>query len=132
MTRNVDNALREGSRFGQRVRRRYADQLTLLAPGLPDRESMQRTLDLLGGTGCDLATALRTTRQLVIERLMELAARELGRDPAEFRRQNALLANVWRGLGASTLAWEADDRHHFSVVDELEDPGSNLVSALVG
>ena len=55
-----------------------------------------------------------------------------GAERAEFRRQNALLANVWTGLGAATAAYEAPDRHHFSVVDDLEDPESGLVSALFG
>jgi acetyl esterase/lipase len=54
-----------------------------------------------------------------------------GAERAEFRRQNALLANVWTGLGASTAVYEAADKHHFSVIDELEDPGSGLVSALL-
>ena len=54
-----------------------------------------------------------------------------GAERAEFRRQNALLANVWTGLGAATAAYEATDKHHFSVVDDLEDPGSGLVSALL-
>jgi arylformamidase len=54
-----------------------------------------------------------------------------GAERAEFRRQNALLANIWTGLGASTSAYEAPDKHHFSVVDELEDPASGLVAALL-
>ena len=53
-----------------------------------------------------------------------------GAERSEFRRQSALLANVWTGLGAATAAYEAPDRHHFSVVDDLEDPASGLVSAL--
>ena len=41
---------------------------------------------------------------------------------AEFRRQNALLANIWQGLGAATSAVEEPDRHHFNVIDGLADP----------
>lgn len=37
----------------------------------------------------------------------------------EFLRQNALLANVWTGLGAATAVVEEPDRHHFDVVDGL-------------
>lgn len=55
-----------------------------------------------------------------------------GAERAEFRRQNALLANVWTGLGAATAAYEAPDKHHFSVVDELENAGSGLMGALFG
>jgi acetyl esterase/lipase len=51
---------------------------------------------------------------------------------AEFLRQNALLANVWRGLGAATRAIEEPDRHHFNVIDGLADPASPLARALFG
>lgn len=50
---------------------------------------------------------------------------------AEFLRQNALLANVWAGLGAATRAIVAPDRHHFDVIDELRQPGSDLIAALL-
>lgn len=54
-----------------------------------------------------------------------------GAERAEFRRQNALLANVWTGLGARTLAWEEPDRHHFNVIDGLADPESALLATLL-
>jgi hypothetical protein len=50
---------------------------------------------------------------------------------SEFVRQNALIANVWRGLGARTEVVEAPDEHHFSVIDRLEDPDSPLTRRLV-
>lgn len=50
-----------------------------------------------------------------------------GAERSEFRRQSALLANIWTGLGAETFAWEEPDRHHFDVIDDLADPGSLLV-----
>lgn len=50
-----------------------------------------------------------------------------GAERAEFRRQNALLANIWTGLGATTFAWEEPDRHHFNVVDDLADKDSLLL-----
>ena len=49
----------------------------------------------------------------------------------EFIRQNALLANVWTGLGAVTAVVEEPDRHHFNVVDGLADPGHPLTQALL-
>jgi acetyl esterase/lipase len=49
-----------------------------------------------------------------------------GAERAEFRRQNALLASVWTGLGAATCAYEAPDRHHFDVIEALADPQSDL------
>jgi len=63
------SALSDYPRFGQRVRRRYAEQLHLLPTGLPDRAAMQFVFDVLRKNGMDLAGALRATRQLVLERL---------------------------------------------------------------
>lgn len=53
-----------------------------------------------------------------------------GAELAEFRRQNALLANVWHGFGGRTVALESPGRHHFDVVDALQDPNSVMVDAL--
>ena len=50
----------------------------------------------------------------------------------EFRRQNALLANIWAGLGAATAAEEIPGRHHFDVIDGLAEPGSRLMEGLLG
>ncbi|GAB4351651.1 MAG: alpha/beta hydrolase [Oricola sp.] len=49
---------------------------------------------------------------------------------SEFVRQNALLANAWRGLGLATEAVEEPDRHHFNVIDGLARPDSALAEAL--
>ena len=43
----------------------------------------------------------------------------------EFIRQNALLANIWTGLGALTRVVEEADRHHFSIIDGLTDPDAS-------
>ena len=50
---------------------------------------------------------------------------------SEFLRQNALLANIWKGLGAATDCVEEPDRHHFNVVDGLLDPDHPLTMALM-
>ena len=50
----------------------------------------------------------------------------------EFVRQNALLANIWTGLGAVTHTVEDPGRHHFDVIDALADPGSALVAEWLG
>ena len=60
------------SRAAQRIRRRYATSLSLLAPGIPSRESMQAAFDTLVARQMDIASALRTLRQLVLERLLSL------------------------------------------------------------
>jgi len=51
---------------------------------------------------------------------------------AEFVRQNALIANIWRGLGAETEEVAEPDRHHFNVIDGLAEPDSPLTRALLG
>ena len=50
---------------------------------------------------------------------------------SEFVRQNALLANVWRGLGAATAVVEEPDRHHFNVIDGLTQAGHALTRTLL-
>jgi arylformamidase len=49
----------------------------------------------------------------------------------EFVRQNALLANVWTGLGADTDVVEDQGRHHFDVIDGLGEINSALTQALL-
>ena len=60
------------SRFVQRVRRRYADDLALLPPGLPDTATITALVQRLQADGRPLASALRVARQLVLERLAVL------------------------------------------------------------
>ncbi|NMM07884.1 bifunctional [glutamate--ammonia ligase]-adenylyl-L-tyrosine phosphorylase/[glutamate--ammonia-ligase] adenylyltransferase [Polaromonas sp.] len=60
------------SRFVQRIRRRYAQQLPLLPEGAPLRPAMQATLDALLASGLETGAALRLLRQLVLERLVVL------------------------------------------------------------
>jgi arylformamidase len=55
-----------------------------------------------------------------------------GAERAEFLRQNALLANVWTGLGATTCAVVEPDRHHFNIIDGLADPDHPLTRTLLG
>jgi glutamate-ammonia-ligase adenylyltransferase len=61
-----------GSRFVQRLRRRYATELHLLDPGEPKRALMQQALDRLLAQGLAAGAALRVLRQLVLERLVVL------------------------------------------------------------
>ncbi|MHA1529304.1 MAG: alpha/beta hydrolase [Alphaproteobacteria bacterium] len=49
----------------------------------------------------------------------------------EFRRQNALLANIWTGFGVATRALLEPDRHHFNIIDGLCEPDSPLTEALL-
>ena len=60
-----------GSRFAQRLRRRYNAQLALLPDGPPTRETMTQALVALRAQH-DVGSALRILRQLVMERLVVL------------------------------------------------------------
>ncbi|WP_295378983.1 bifunctional [glutamate--ammonia ligase]-adenylyl-L-tyrosine phosphorylase/[glutamate--ammonia-ligase] adenylyltransferase [uncultured Pseudacidovorax sp.] len=62
--------LSSGSRFVQRLRRRYADELALLPPGAPRRLHMESALAALRAAGRPTGDALRIVRQLVMERLI--------------------------------------------------------------
>lgn len=64
--------LAEHSRYVQRIRRRYAAELSLLPPGPPERAVMAQTLAALREQGLELGAALRVLRQLVMERLVVL------------------------------------------------------------
>jgi [glutamine synthetase] adenylyltransferase / [glutamine synthetase]-adenylyl-L-tyrosine phosphorylase len=65
-------ALAEHSRYVQRVRRRYADELPLLPPGVPDAAVITSLVQALQQRGLILAAALRVARHLVLERLAVL------------------------------------------------------------
>ena len=60
------------SRYVQRIRRRYGDQLHSLPAGAPVRVSMQACLQTLLASGLPCGAALRVLRQLVMERLAVL------------------------------------------------------------
>ena len=68
----ANGELTQFPRFGQRVRRRYQTQLSLLPPGLPARSFFAFVCENLQRGGEDLGAALRITRQLVLERLLML------------------------------------------------------------
>ena len=64
------------SRFVQRLQRRYADWMHLLAPGAPNRSSLTEAYEALQGKGLDTGAALRVLRQLTMERLVQLDCTE--------------------------------------------------------
>lgn len=53
-------------------------------------------------------------------------------ETSEFTRQSALLANIWRGLGAETDSIVEPDRHHFNILDGLSDAEHPLTRGLMG
>src|SRR6478735_2214600 len=64
------------SRFVQRVRRRYANELALLPAGVPDRAAILAVVERLQAEGSSLVAALRIARQLTLERLCVLDVEE--------------------------------------------------------
>jgi glutamate-ammonia-ligase adenylyltransferase len=69
---DADGSFAEGaahSRFVQRVRRRHADLLERLPPGVPRRDAIEALLRGLEAEGRPRPEALRVARQLVLERL---------------------------------------------------------------
>ena len=60
------------SRFVQRLHRRYADEMPLLPPGPPSRDSLGAAYAALQAKGLDTSAALRVLRQLTLERLAQL------------------------------------------------------------
>ncbi|WP_137891736.1 bifunctional [glutamate--ammonia ligase]-adenylyl-L-tyrosine phosphorylase/[glutamate--ammonia-ligase] adenylyltransferase [Ramlibacter sp. 2FC] len=75
------------SRFVQRLRRRYAEQLPLLPEGPPTRDSLAQAYATLAAQGADTGAALRMLRQLLMERLVRLDC-----------EQQAPLAVITRGV----------------------------------
>lgn len=54
-----------------------------------------------------------------------------GSERAEFLRQNALLANIWTGLGATTATVIEPNKHHFDILDGLTDAAHPLTRTLL-
>jgi acetyl esterase/lipase len=91
------------------------------------RTAMNATLRLDAAEAAAESPALLTPREG-----LRLTAWVGGAELPEFRRQTALIANIWTGLGADAEAAEAPGRHHFDVIDALADPASALVARLSG
>lgn len=104
---------------------------TVSISGVHDLRPLLR-LELNGTLHLDAAEAAAESPALLEPAILKKLICWVGAgERSEFIRQNSLLANVWRGLGAPTICVEEPDRHHFSVVEGLEDPESPLVHALI-
>jgi len=104
------------SRFVQRIRRRYAEELLLLAPGLPTRGHIDALIDRLQADGRALGAAMRVARQIVLERLAVLDV-EQAASVAEVTTAMTLLAEVTLDR-ALAQAQHALDLHHGAPRDE--------------
>ena len=69
---DMPGATADHSRYVQRIRRRYAEDLAALPPGLPDAAVITTLVHQLQAGGRALPSALRVARQLVLERLAVL------------------------------------------------------------
>ena len=98
------------SRFVQRIRRRYAAELPLLAPGLPDDAVMRALVERLVGDGRPLPAALRVMRQLVIERLAVLDV-EQGAPMTGITQAMTHLAEVALDIGVAHCRAELDAQY---------------------
>ncbi len=105
------------SRFVQRIRRRYADELGLLPAGWPDRAAIVALVERLQARGAGLASALRIARQLTLERLAVLDV-EQGASLADVTQTMTDLAEATLELAlARTLA---DQDARFGVPRDAE------------
>ncbi len=109
-TSTVEPPLAEHSRFVQRVRRRHADLLPLLAQGVPDGASIQSLIEALAATGRPLASALRIARQLVLERLAVLDVEQHARLEDVTSAMTALAETTLEAALAEARAQESE-RH---------------------
>jgi len=98
------------SRFVQRIRRRYADELSILPPGAPQRDSLEAALAVLRGRGLELGAALRVLRHLAMERLVVLDC-EQGVDLAVVTRAVTELAELALDQALGCALAELDDLH---------------------
>ena len=98
------------SRFVQRVRRRYASDLAVLPPGLPDVGVITALVQRLADGGRDLPAALRVARHLVLERL---AVWDIEQSASLDDVTGAMthLAEATLELALASAQAEADTRH---------------------
>lgn len=52
-------------------------------------------------------------------------------ESSEFRRQNRIICDTWAGANVNTVCGEVDGANHFTVLDPLSDPESDMVARLV-
>ncbi len=117
------------SPISEPVRRRIAHTVSI--SGLHDLRPMMYT-GMNGNLRIDEREALAESPAL----LAPMSGTRLtcwvgGAERSEFIRQNALLPNIWIGLGAATATVVEPDRHHFTIIDGLADPDHPLTRALL-
>ncbi len=103
-------ACADHSRFVQRIRRRYVDELAMLPSGLPRRDTIFALVGDLQRGGRPLGSALRVARQLVLERLAVLDI-ECGATVQDITLAMTELAEAALDLALDAARGELDDLH---------------------
>ncbi|WP_284336300.1 bifunctional [glutamate--ammonia ligase]-adenylyl-L-tyrosine phosphorylase/[glutamate--ammonia-ligase] adenylyltransferase [Comamonas sp. NoAH] len=107
----TERSTAEHSRFWQRLHRRYADLMSVLPAGPPDRTTIEQGLHTLQSQhGLDLPAALRVLRQLVMERLMVLDCTQTA-DLGLITHGVTALAELALDRACTHVRQELDTRH---------------------
>jgi len=109
-SRRAPPPLSSYSRFVQRLRRRYADELALLPPGEPEHPHMDQAYAALRERGHGVGDSLRIVRQLVMERLVTLDC-DRQADLAVVTRAVTQLAEFALDVACLEAERELDDIH---------------------
>ncbi len=115
------------SRFVQRIRRRYADDLSRLPAGLPDLASILALIEALQSGGRPLPQAMRVARHLVLERLAVLDV-EHGAALPDITGAMTALAEATLDLALAHARAELDRRYGAP----LNDAGERIEFWVVG
>ena len=110
LTGTTASANADHSRFVQRIRRRYGDELALLPAGLPRAAVIADLVQRLHDAGRSLGSALRVTRQLVLERLAVLDI-EQGATVEDVTLAMSELAETALDIALRQALAEHDERH---------------------
>ena len=126
----VTRMLCDDSRLEASVRDRIA--ATLSISGLHDLRPLLKT-GMNVTLGLTMEEATRESAALQLPRGKSPVIAWVGGDERpEFIRQSELLANVWTGFDVPTRLVVEAARNHFSVVDGLKDPSSQVTASLIG
>jgi [glutamine synthetase] adenylyltransferase / [glutamine synthetase]-adenylyl-L-tyrosine phosphorylase len=104
------SAQAEYSRYVQRVRRRYVDELPLLPAGVPDGAAIATLVQQLQQRALSLPAALRVARHLVLERLAVLDV-ECAAPLGDVVLTMTTLAETTLELALAHARRECDERH---------------------
>lgn len=89
--------------------------------------------DLNATLGLDAASAIAESPALLWPETGARVTAWVGAaERPEFCRQSALLANIWTGAGIDVDAIEVPGRHHYDVIDDLQNPEGAMVERWLG